>query len=361
MKANCVLAILAVMALLLVAGCGIGEITLSPENAENASADEGAEAPAETTDVTGPAAGTPTNATGPVNGNTTGSGATNTTPVERAESKTGDFIAVLQAANVDSDLLALNLTIKAVEVQDEKNSWKKVSLSSTDVNVAGLSGTTGREIALNTLPTGIHKAIRLTFATSGKIIGENATTYTIPYQYIVADKPFTLMPDETLVFVFVMDVAKSVVTSASGTTMVKPQGTLKLLRGAITRRESGGLMDVTGGVEVYSITEDYDGLLPAGATADIAKQCNSTCTATCSGSGASCVTDCKAAVKKGCELGEDECRDYCDPYISPWICRDSCGASTSTCQHDLYLACSDECAGTDITPCVNDCVKACTG
>jgi hypothetical protein len=277
------------------------------------------------------------------------------------ESTTGDFIAVIKARDKNvENVTGLDIGVTAVELQNKKNSWVTASTKTSHVDVLTLSD--AFEIAINTVATGDYKALRLTLQTTGSAEkNHNITSYTIPLGQLVVNKSFTVMPDDSLLFMFTMDVGKSVNVGKSSI-VVKPQGTMSLLRNADINSKTANIVTVTGGDEVFSVEMTYEQLLPAGGPALILKNCNSSCTSSCSLKSSDCTTQCKNDVKTGCNLGDGDCRDRCDPYISPWQCRDSCEMSTtSECTHDLLALCASACASKDVQPCIDECNSACAG
>ena len=282
--------------------------------------------------------------------------------VHTAPSTTGAFLAVIKVKNADTltSLASINMSVREVDIESGNKTaqWVKVATTRTYPNLLA-GGTDGFLLGLNQVPAQSYKSIRIQLATGGDASTESKLiSYSVPFQYVQFVKPFEVKPDQTLTFVFEMDLAQSV-TDMNGSVLVKPSGVATLLTDATTAQNGAGRISVSGGTEVFSFAQTFENLLPAGTLDKVVADCKKACPDNCGAQSDDCKTACRSAVSVGCQIGGQDCQDRCTPYVSPWICRDSCNEAKSVCTSDLSQACGNSCEKTYSDPCVVTCESAC--
>lgn len=283
--------------------------------------------------------------------------------VEAPKSETGSLVAVVKTSNAELEGIdSLNVTFRQIDLLPKTGSkWTLVSNQKYTVDILNLDDD-GAEIGLNVVPVGEYKTLRLQLKTGGD--ASNAaglTSFSIPSDYLQVVKPLKVTPDQSLVLVFDMDVAKSG-TVIEGTVLLKPTGTFTLLEGATVQRKGDGRVDVEGGKELFTFTGTFEQLLPPGTLEKAVEDCKENCPSQCESKATACKDECIPSVTKGCAIGGDDCRDKCDPYISPFLCRDNCNeeeTSATTCKDNLVGECELSCKKKYAEPCIVACEAAC--
>jgi PBP1b-binding outer membrane lipoprotein LpoB len=276
-------------------------------------------------------------------------------------SNTGGFIAAIKVKNADAapTITALNMSVRAVDIQSDNTSqWVNIFSQRSYPNLKDLDGN-AFQVGLNMVPAKKYKAVRIQLGTSGDAYTDRTVSYNVPYDYLQAVQPFEVKGDQTLVMVFEIDLGKSA-TDTNGSIILKPQGTITLLADPQVTNLGDNRVSITGGDQVFSLTQSYDEMLPPGTIETVKKDCNESCPGNCITKSTACTTACKTSVVVGCQLGGDKCREDCDPYLQPWDCRDKCTQdSESNCEYDLIGLCQQACDAKYAAPCVAACQAAC--